>query len=84
MQALDFFVDYPMREESTGDLVLDAVNGRISLYPFITSAVCPQCEEVETYFVDAWDTKKGTARLKSFEKGHTLDSLEVAGDLEDW
>lgn len=38
----------------------------------------------ETYFIDAWDTKKGIARLKSFENGRTIPDEGVAGALAEW
>jgi hypothetical protein len=45
---------------------------------------CPRCEEVETYFIDAWGRKKNTVRLKSFEKGHTINESEVSDSLAEW
>jgi hypothetical protein len=76
LDALAFFAEYPIRREDRsvgkqpwqGELFLDPGSGDwCSLYPFIVPMICPRCEEVETYFIDAWDRKKNTARLKSFE-----------------
>jgi hypothetical protein len=57
---------------------------RTPLYPFIVPMPCLRCEGGEVYFVDAWDTKKGTARMKSFERGHTTSSAEVSEALAEW
>jgi hypothetical protein len=85
LAALGFLAGYPLHGgESVGGPFLKNGDERISLYPFITSAACPRCGSAETYFVDAWDTKKGTVRLKSFEKGHTIDSTEISEALTDW
>ncbi|HZY64496.1 MAG TPA: hypothetical protein VFE21_01275 [Rubrobacteraceae bacterium] len=84
MEALDFLADYSLCEESGGRHYLETGDGRIPLYPFITPATCPRCGSSETYFVGAWDTRKGTVRLKSFENGHTIDSTEVSEALADW
>lgn len=82
LEALDFLTDHPIHEKDGGQLYLDAGESSVSLHPFIMSATCPRCEDVETYFVDAWNTRKGTARLKSFEEGHTIDSPEISDALE--
>lgn len=86
MEALDFLADHPIRQKdgAGGHLFLNLGDTRVPIYPFITSARCPQCGDAETYFVDAWDTRRGTARLKSFEKGHTIDSPEVSEALAGW
>jgi hypothetical protein len=95
MQALGFFADYPMHETEssdvdrdqrarTGNLFLRLNDGQLPLHPFIASATCPRCRDTETYFVDAWDTKKGTVRLKSFERGHTISSTGISDALTDW
>ncbi len=95
MQALAFLADYPMRETEssdtdrdngsrTGDIFLELVDGLIPLYPFITSATCPRCRDKETYFVDSWDTRRGTIWLKSFERGHTISSIGFSDVLTDW
>lgn len=88
MEALTFLVDHPLFEGkgpgNRDDLFLDPGNGdRVSLYPFVTRAACPDCAADETYLIDAWDTKKGTARLKSFERGHTMLNEEVAEALQE-
>lgn len=85
MEALDFLADYSLREaEGTGDPFLQVGEDRLSLQPFITFATCLRCRSPESYFVDAWDTKKGTARLKSFERGHTISSDGISDALEGW
>lgn len=68
-----------------GDLFLDL--GRrdwLPLFPFMTTMTCSHCKARETYFVDSWDTRRGTARMKSFERGHTTTSAEVAEALAEW
>ena len=68
-----------------GDLFLDlGQRGWIPLFPFITIMTCSHCKARETYFIDAWDTRRGTARMKSFERGHTKNSAEVSEALEEW
>lgn len=66
-----------------GDLFLDA--GRqewVPLYPFINAITCSNCKTRETYFIDKWD--KGTAHVKSFERGHTESCREIAEELVNW
>ncbi len=68
-----------------GDLFLDA--GRqewVPLYPFINAITCSKCKTRETYFIDKWDTEKGTAYAKSFERGHPESCREIAEELADW
>lgn len=68
-----------------GDLFLDqGQHGWTPLFPFMTTMTCSHCKARETYFIDAWDTKKGVARLKSFERGHTANSAEVSEALTEW
>ena len=69
-------------------------NEWVPLYPLISVLYCPQCQMRETFFVDLWDGPGHRIVLKSFERGHTLDSAEptkkpetakrVAKDLEHW
>jgi len=54
------------------------------LYPFVVLTACPDCEVEETYFIDAWDRRKNTARMKSFEHGHTTSNSEVSDSLAEW
>ena len=95
MEALAFFAESPMRREEGSDtdhngesqggaLSLDMGENLVPLFPFIVPMVCPRCEIRETYFVDAWDTKRGTARMKSFERGHTMNNAEVSEALTEW
>ncbi|CAA9461950.1 MAG: FIG00641605: hypothetical protein [uncultured Rubrobacteraceae bacterium] len=56
----------------------------LPLYPFIVPMTCPRCKVAETYFIDAWDRKKNTARMKSFERGHTMSNPEVSDSLSGW
>lgn len=56
----------------------------LPLYPFTVPATCPRCKVTETYFIDAWDRKKNTARMKSFERGHTISSEGVSESLSEW
>lgn len=56
----------------------------LSLYPFITVAHCPSCRSREIYFIDKWDTHRGTADLKSFERGHEEHSADIATALSNW
>lgn len=94
MEALAFFAAYPMRREEGSDrsgesrgssMFLDLGAGnRVLLYPFIVPMTCARCDSGETFFVDAWDTKRGTARMKSFERGHSAISEEVSDALLEW
>lgn len=52
------------------------------LYPFISIQYCKHCKFRETYYVDQW--KIGSAaKLKSFERGHTVESVEIGTALAD-
>ena len=52
-----------------GDLFLDlGQRGWTPLFPFIITMTCSHCKARETYFIDAWDTRRGTVRMKSFER----------------
>lgn len=68
-----------------GDLFLD-LDGRnwVPLYPFIVPMTCLHCKARETYFVDLWDTRRGMARMKSFERGHTTNNTNVSEHLAEW
>lgn len=68
-----------------GDLFLDqGQHGWTPLFPFMTTMTCSHCKARETYFIDAWDTKRGVARMKSFERGHTTISSEVSEALAEY
>ncbi len=87
MWALEFLTGHPMRGpgDSGTDLSVETnEGGRLPLWPFLVSGTTLGRDATETYFVDAWDTRKGTARMKSFERGHTTNSAEVAQALSDW
>ena len=56
----------------------------VSLFPFITVQLCPECHIRETYFIDRWQGQGSSAKLKSFERGHTINSAEIGGELEKW
>jgi hypothetical protein len=56
----------------------------LPLYPFIVSRNCPLCRTREIYFVDKWEGKGKHALLKSFERGHTEENLEVGQELDNW
>ena len=87
MEALNFFRGYPMRKVDSGlggGWSLDTGVGQVPLWPFVTDETCPGCGGDEIYFIDRWDTKKGTVHLKSFERGHTSSSDAVAKALTAW
>lgn len=68
-----------------GDLFLEpSQQDWVPLFPFITTMTCSHCKARETYFIDSWDTRRGTARMKSFERGHTMLNEEVAEALLEW
>lgn len=68
-----------------GDLFLEpSQQDWVPLFPFMTSMTCSHCKVRETYFVDSWDTRRGTASMKSFERGHTMLNKEVAEALLEW
>lgn len=68
-----------------GDLFLE-LDGQnwVTLYPFIVPMTCSHCKARETYFIDLWDPRKGVARMKSFERGHTMSNADVAESLAKW
>ncbi len=59
-------------------------NERLSLYPFIVPMTCPACETEEVFFVEAWDRRRNAARMKSFEKGHTITDSGISDSLSEW
>lgn len=68
-----------------GDLFLDLDGGNwVPLYPFIVSMTCSHCKARETYFIDLWDPGRGTARMKSFERGHTMPNTDGSEALASW
>lgn len=68
-----------------GDLFLDrGSQGWIPLFPFMDTMTCSHCKARETYFIDAWDSRRGVARMKSFERGHTASSTEISKALAEW
>ncbi len=85
--ALDFFASYPMRGPESPDagpyLQTDG-DERLALYPFIISGAGLGSGSAQMYFVDAWDTKKGAARMKSFESGDTISVPEISEALRSW
>jgi hypothetical protein len=67
-----------------GDLYLVVSDEKwIPLYPFVAVLHCPRCKMRETYFIEAW-SPKNTAKLKSFERGHTEESQGIAEELSAW
>jgi hypothetical protein len=68
-----------------GNLVLD-LGGEdwLPLYPFIVPMACSNCKVGATYFIDAWDRKRHTARMKSFERGRTISDSEISNSLAEW
>jgi hypothetical protein len=54
------------------------------LYPFIVTMTCSHCKAKETYFIDLWDPRRDTARMKSFERGHTMNNTSVSEALTKW
>jgi hypothetical protein len=56
----------------------------LPLYPFILSRAYPDGRDRETYFIDAWDTRKGVARMKGFDSGGTNLDEGVAQTLATW
>lgn len=56
----------------------------VSLYPFIVPGSRLGSTTTETYFIDSWDTKRGSVRLKSFERGHTAVDPAISTALVGW
>jgi hypothetical protein len=52
------------------------------LYPFLSVHSCPTCKIRETYFVDAWAGPGKGAKLKSFERGHTIENKDIGEALK--
>jgi hypothetical protein len=68
-----------------GELFLDLEHGNwVPLYPFIVTMTCSHCRAKETYFIDMWDQRRGVARMKSFERGHTMSNQGVSEALSEW
>jgi len=43
---------------------------------------CSECKEKETFFIHKWEGGESTAELKSFERGHMIESQEIGESLE--
>lgn len=63
----------------------------VPLYPLVSVQHCPACRTPETYMIDRCDGPSNRVVLKSFERGHTLDTSgnhdearQVGIDLERW
>ncbi|MGH3145636.1 MAG: hypothetical protein ACRDTR_07515, partial [Rubrobacter sp.] len=87
LRSLDFFAAYPMHDPKCPEDVAYLETGgdqRLALYPFIISGAGLGSGDAEIYFVDAWDTKKGTARMKSFETGNTINAPKISEALGSW
>jgi hypothetical protein len=68
-----------------GDLFLEqGVEDWVPLYPFIVPMTCTHCKARETYFIDSWDQRRSMARMKSFERGHTMNNPGVSESLAEW
>jgi len=68
-----------------GDLYVSADGDYwVPLFPFMHVTTCPHCRTHETYFIDKWSASDEAAAMKSFERGHSEDSEEVAADLVAW
>jgi hypothetical protein len=55
-----------------------------SLFPFITVHNCPHCRTREIYFIDYFAGEGKSAKLKSFERGHTEESREIGEAILKW
>jgi hypothetical protein len=60
------------------DLYIAAAGvGWVPLFPLLVARNCRTCKTRETFFLDKWNRKKGTAMRKSFERGHEEETNEV-------
>ena len=65
-----------------GDVFLPLTsNDWCSLYPFLVVETCRQCKARESYFIDGVDFRRKIAFLKSFERGHSMESSEIGAQL---
>lgn len=68
-----------------GDLFMELdTEDWVPLYPFVVPMTCSHCKARETYFIDLWDQRRGIARMKSFERGHVMNSTGVSETLGQW
>jgi hypothetical protein len=63
----------------------------VHLYPLMSVHFCPTCGFRETYLLDYWGGPGEKTVLKSFERGHAIDStdggtaaVEVGTDIGAW
>jgi hypothetical protein len=94
VQTLVYVGDHPgLRQEQTeyqealtkNDLYLQLRDDYwLPLYPFIIIQDCPRCRYRETYYIDRWDGPGRKTTLKSFERGHTEDSMEIGTSITNW
>ena len=64
--------------------VVAAGVGWIPLFPLIVARNCRSCKTRETFFLDKWNRKKGSATRKSFERGHEEETEEVVQHMNGW
>lgn len=98
LDTLQYMGDHPsMRQEKVtlseflpqDDLYIEMASQEWApLYPLISTHYCPDCKTRETYMIDKWNPLEKKIILKSFERGHTLESgdniQEILDDLDDW
>lgn len=92
MTCLKVIGDHPaLRQEELqlsrgfpkGHLILNAGDSNwLSLYPFLSQDICPTCGSMEIYHLDKWRYEKNRIQVRSFERGHTLDSSEISNWLK--
>jgi len=79
MRKIQIDLTFPPKKNDLYIAVDDGKDWR-SIFPFITVQQCSQCKTRETYYIDQW--KYGSpAKLKSFERGHLVESVEVGDAL---
>jgi hypothetical protein len=64
-----------------GHLILNAGDSNwLSLYPFLSQDICTTCGTMEIYHLDKWKYEKNKVQVRSFERGHPLESSAIS----DW
>ncbi|MBX9688592.1 MAG: hypothetical protein K2X27_17920 [Candidatus Obscuribacterales bacterium] len=66
-----------------GHLILNAGDSNwLSLYPFLSQDICPTCGSMEIYHLDKWRYEKNRIQVRSFDRGHALESSEISNWLK--
>lgn len=66
-----------------GQLIINCGDSHwLSVYPFLSQDICPKCGMMEIYLLDKWKFDRNQLFLRSFERGHTIESPTLSDALK--